>query len=462
MSRLIVVSNRVPVPTANERAGGLAVVLHDLLAERGGVWFGWSGETSDDPARTHTPAVIESDGVQYATIDLTLEEYRAFYVTFSNSTLWPIVHSLPEQVRFDKRSLLAYRAVNARFADALLPMIRPDDILWVHDYHLLPLAADLRARKVTSPIGFFLHTPFPSPDILSAIPQATMFLHDLLQNDLIGFQTPHDTANFRTCVERLTDARIVSNSVVEHAGRRIRIGDFPVEIDAHAFAATAAEQEYTPEVRGLVESLRGTYLLIGADRMDPTKGIRRRLSAYRTLLRQRPDWQRRVTFLQVAASSRQDVEAYQFLRENLESLSGALNAELSEPDWVPLRLVTRSVARTSLAGYMRKARVGVVTPLRDGMNLVAKEFVAAQNPDNPGVLVLSRYAGAALQLSQALLVNAFDADEVTEAMHTALTMPLAERQRRWRACWDAVAARTPLMWGESFIRALTDASRPPG
>jgi len=458
MSRLIVVSNRVPVPTTGERAGGLAVVLHDLLAERGGLWFGWSGETSEDSDATTVPSIVENDGVKYATIDLTPEEYRSFYVKFSNSTLWPIVHSLPEQVRFDRNSLQAYRDVNIRFADTLMPMIRPDDILWIHDYHLIPLAAALRDRGVTSPIGFFLHTPFPSPDILSAIPEASIFLDDLMQTDLIGFQTRHDTANFMTCVERLADAKILSDTEIEHNGRRIRVGDFPVEIDAPGFAATAAEQEGSPAIESFVQSLRGTALLIGADRMDPTKGIRRRINAYRSLLRNRPEWQKQVTFLQIAASSRQDVEAYQFLRENLEQLSGALNAELSEPDWVPLRLVTRSVARSSLAGYMRKARAAVVTPLRDGMNLVAKEYIAAQDPEDPGVLILSRYAGAALQLPEAMLINAFDADEVTEAMHTALTMPLEERKRRWQACWEAVSSRSPLMWGESFIKALAAAN----
>ncbi|GBQ68886.1 alpha,alpha-trehalose-phosphate synthase [Ameyamaea chiangmaiensis NBRC 103196] len=432
-------------------------MLHDLLARRGGLWFGWSGDIADNAEHDTAPAIVEEGGVQYATINLTPDEYQGYYANFSNATLWPLIHSLPEQISFDRHSLHVYRTVNARFATTLKDMIRPGDVVWIHDYHLVPLAAALRTRGVQVPIGFFLHTPFPSPDILSTIPEAATFLRQLMQADLVGFQTSHDAQNFVACVERLAGGETAGNNVVTCGGRTVHVGAFPVEIDAPGFARTAAEESDTTAIRRFSESLLGSTLMIGADRMDPTKGIRRRINGYRSFLDKHPEWQERVTFLQVAASSRQDVEIYKSLREELERLSGALNAELAMPAWTPLRFVTRPVARAHLAGIMRTARVGLVTPLRDGMNLVAKEYVAAQDGDDPGVLVLSRYAGAAAQLKDALLVNAFDGDEVADAIHRALSMAREERRRRWEANWHVISSRTPLMWGESFLDALLQA-----
>ena len=240
-----------------------------------------------------------------------------------------------------------------------------------------------------------------------------------------------------------------------YGGRKIRLGAFPVEIDFDEFRIMAEAGWRSPETERLRRSLQGQTLIFGAERMDPTKGLPQRLAGFRRLLETRPAWRRRTAFLQIAASSRTEVESYRALREELERLSGAINSEWSEPDWIPVRLLARGGAREAIAGYMREARVGLVTPLRDGMNLVAKEYVAAQDPQDPGVLVLSRFAGAARQLGAALLVNPYDADEMADALDTALRMTRPERQDRWKMLSKALGHTSTLGWGRSFVSALT-------
>jgi trehalose 6-phosphate synthase len=399
--------------------------------------------------------------VEYATIGLTREEHDRYYNAFSNGVLWPLLHTMPELMRYDRRDARAYREVNARMAATLLPLLNPTDIIWVHDYHLLPLAAALRARGVTNPIGFFLHIPFCAPDVLSAAPEMADLVRDLLAADLIGFQTDKDVANFIAAAELLAGATRGSANSLFFAGRRVRTGVFPVEIEASGFARSAESMVTAPAVRRLARSLDGQQLILGVERLDPTKGLLQRTAGFRRLLEKRPDWRGHIAMLQVAAMSRKDVDSYRALRAALEAAVGAVNADLGEPDWQPMRLVSRSVERTTVAGYMRLARVGLVTPLRDGMNLVAKEFVAAQDPDDPGVLVLSRFAGAARQLEAALLVNPHDPDALADTLDAALRMGLDERQARWRAMWSAIEHRSPLVWGRSFVAALLRATQTP-
>jgi len=456
MSRLVVVSNRVSIPTGDAKAGGLAVALNDLMERQGGLWFGWSGHTSIGTATT-TPALVQHGAVDYATVDLTPEELELYYNNFSNGTLWPLMHSLPEQMNFDRRSLQGYRAVNMRLADVLVPLLRSTDTIWVHDYHLLAMAASLRARNVTCPIGFFLHTPFPSPDMLSSVPEASQFIRDLLSADLLGFQTANDAENFAASAQRIAGAARLAGGGLQLGNRQIRVGAFPVEIDPHDFAEMAEQAHGNAETARLRRSLDGQSLILGVDRMDPTKGLRHRLAGYRRLLETRNQWSRQTTFLQIAAASRQDVDAYQTLRDDLEGSAGAINATLGEADWTPIRLISRGVGRDSIAGFMREARIGLVTPLRDGMNLVAKEYVAAQDPDDPGVLVLSKFAGAARQLGAAILVNPVDPDEIADALDLALRMSRPERQDRWKACWEAIKDASALGWGRSFVSALSRA-----
>jgi trehalose 6-phosphate synthase len=457
MNRLVVVSNRVPLPSTGQHAGGLAVALDGLMEKRGGLWFGWSGSVSPDCAGV--PARVESAGsVDYATIDLTQDEHDRYYNNFSNGVLWPLLHTLPELMTFNRRDARVYREVNNRLADALEPLLRPGDLIWVHDYHLLPLPAALRGRGVRNPIGFFLHIPFASPDVLGAAPEMAGLVRDLLAADLIGFQTDNDMANFAAAAVVLAGAVRVSATALTLAGRRIRLGVFPVEIESHAFARMAAEQERGEPCERLRRSLVGQKLILGIDRLDPTKGLMQRLAGFRHLLEKRDDLRREVTMVQVAAVSRKDVGSYRKLRAALDHEAGSLNADLGEPDWVPLRMVSTAAIRPTVAGYMRLAHVGLITPLRDGMNLVAKEYVAAQNPSDPGVLVLSRFAGAARQLEAALLVNPHDADAMADALDTALRMPLAERQARWRSMWAAIEHRSPAVWGRSFVATLTRAT----
>lgn len=456
MNRLVVVSNRVPAPAAaGAQAGGLAVALEALMERRGGVWFGWSGDIAENPG----PVRVDDTGaVKYATVDLTQDEHDRYYNEFSNSTLWPLLHSMPELMTFDRRNAQVYRQVNDRLADALHPLLRADDLIWIHDYHLMCLPNALRARGVRAPIGFFLHIPFPSADMLASVPEAGSLVRDLLAADLIGFQTENDVENFAEVACRIGDALRMPGGWLNVGARRVRLGVFPVEIEAQEFASIAEDAWRAAPTERLRRSLAGQRLILGVDRMDPTKGLLQRMAGYRRLLETRGEWHRRVILLQIAAESRKDVVAYRDLRSATEQEAGSINSEFSEPDWMPLRLVARAGARSTIAGYMREARVGLVTPLRDGMNLVAKEFVAAQDPQDPGVLILSCFAGAARQLSAALIVNPHDPDEVADALDMGLRMSLSDRQQRWQRCWDAIKDTSALAWGRSFVDALTRAS----
>jgi trehalose 6-phosphate synthase len=458
MNRLVVVSNRVPDLAAGAQAGGLAVALEALMQRRGGLWFGWSGKISDTPTNQATKS--STGDIEFATIDLSQEEHDRYYNGFSNSVLWPILHSLTDLMTFDRRSAQVYAEVNKRMAASLTPLLKPTDMIWVHDYHLMQLPAVLRARGVQGPIGFFLHVPFPTPDVFNSAPDAKSLLRDLLASDLIGFQTPNDVENFAMAAQKLLGALKLSDGTLSFNGRRIRLGAFPVEIEPREFAALAASSYRNPATDRLRRSTAGQCLIIGVDRLDPTKGLVQRLEGFRRLLETHENWRRNVTMLQIAASSRQDVASYRDLRLALERSAGSINAEWGEADWTPLRVIARAVARGTMAGYMRVARAGVVTPLRDGMNLVAKEFVAAQDPQDPGVLVLSRFAGAARQLGGSLLVNPHDPDEIAEAINAALGMSLQERQDRWQQNWRAIEGTSALAWGRSFVAALIKASQP--
>jgi trehalose 6-phosphate synthase len=453
MNRLVVISNRVPLPGVGPRAGGLAVALDGLMEKRGGLWFGWSGTVSTSATESEV-RITRSGSVDYATVDLTPDEHDRYYNGFSNGVLWPLLHSMPDLIQYDRTDAQIYRDVNIRLAAQVAPLIGPDDLIWVHDYHLLPLPAALRACGVANPIGFFLHIPFAAPDVLEAAPDMGELVAHLLEADLVGFQTEGDMANFAAAAILLPDVIRMPGNTLSVAGRRVSLGVFPVEIDARDFAAQAeANARKLPVVR-LRQSLPGQTLILGLDRLDPTKGLLQRISGLRRLLETQPEWKRRITLLQIAAISRKEVGSYRALRAALDRESGNLNADLGEPDWLPLRMISHGVDRSTAAGFMRAARVGLVTPLRDGMNLVAKEFVAAQNPADPGVLVLSRFAGAAQQLDAALLVNPHDTDAMAEAMVTALKMKLGERQERWQALWSAIEPRSPLGWGRMFVAQL--------
>jgi trehalose 6-phosphate synthase len=445
VSRLVVVSNRVPLPSERgPRAGGLAVALADALRP-GSLWFGWSGRRSAAGA-AGAPYSQQADGITYATVDLTEHEYRAFYLHFANGALWPLLHFRLGLVSFHREDYEGYVAVNRRFAEALKPLLRPDDLIWVHDYHLFPFAEALRSLGVGNRIGCFLHTPFVPPALLHALPRADELLRALCSYDVVGFHTRTYRHAFLECVGEILGVRSDTDGRFVYRGRPVQAVVDPIGIDAQSFAEGAAHAALSIEARQLRESLPdGRALAIGADRLDYSKGLPNRFEAFARLLMQYPEHRRQVSLLQVAARSREDLGDYQRLRRDLDRIVGDINGRFSEFDWVPLRYMTRAVKRTSLAGFFRIARLGLVTPLRDGMNLVAKEYVAAQDKADPGVLILSRFAGAADELGDALIVNPFDPDEIAEAMHAGLVMPLGERQERWERMrervWDNTAAR---------------------
>ena len=451
MARLVLVSNRVPSPAdRSARAGGLAAALSDAV--KGGLWFGWSGHVND--ATSVKPEIRRAHGVAYATIDLGKEHYEKYYVGFSNSTLWPMLHFRMGLVAFDRSLYQAYIAVNRAFAAALKPLLKPDDTIWVHDYHLIPLGSMLRELGVANRIGFFLHVPFVPSSMFAVLPDGPALLKTLLAYDLVGVQTAPDLRNLLECLREHLGLRANGDGRMTVEGRAVRFADYPIGIDSAAFAALAAESARGAEAGRLRQSLTGRSLIMGVDRLDYSKGLPNRFEAYGRLLARWPDYRARVTYLQIAARSRDDVPQYKTIRRDLDRMSGSINGRYGTVDWVPLRYITRATPRTTLAGYFRVARVGLVTPLRDGMNLVAKEYVAAQDPSDPGVLVLSPFAGAVHELKEALIVNPFDADALAEALDQALKMPLDERKTRWQAMWQRINTRDAASWRNKFLADL--------
>ncbi len=459
MARLVVVSNRVPLPSERgAKAGGLAVALSDAL-QPGSLWFGWSGRRS---ARgSGTTHIQRSEGITYATIDLTEADSRAFYVNFSNGALWPLLHFRLGLLEFRSEDFDGYRSVNRQFAAALLPLLRADDTIWVHDYHLIPLAAELRALGVTNRIGFFLHTPFVPPSVFNALPRSAELLTGLCAYDIVGFHTQTYRAGFLDCVTENFGARPDSDGRFVWRGHAVQAIVDPIGIDADAFAQQAVQSARGSDASLLRDSLSKGGLAIGVDRLDYSKGLIRRFEAIGRFFAHYPQHRRQVSFLQIAARSREEQGAYQRLRRELDRIVGDTNGRYSEFDWTPLRYMTRAVKRNTLAGFFRLSRLALVTPLRDGMNLVAKEYVAAQDPDDPGVLILSRFAGAAEEMTEALIVNPYDSDEIAEAMHVGLSMAAGERRERWQALHAKVAANTARRFCSVFLNHLDQADARP-
>lgn len=450
-ARLVIVSNRVPTPQdRGAQAGGLAVALGDGVPQ-GSLWFGWSGRRNAEPAAP-VPHVVR--GVTYATTDLTPAEYQTYYQGFSNSALYPMLLYRMGLLRFRAEDLEGYRLANARFAAVLAGMLQPGDRIWIHDYHLLTLPEELRARGVTGPIGFFLHTPFSPAGMFAALPRAAGLVQAVCAADVLGFQTAQDRDNFAETAMRLLGAGRAAADVLVVDGRRVQVVVEPVGIDADGYAAAARTAGREVATKRLADSLSGRSLVFSVDRLDHTKGLPERVQAIRMLFERHPAWRRAASFLQVAATSRQDVGEYQRLRREIDRMVGDLNGQLGEPDWTPLRYMTRPVRRQALAGFHRLAKVGLVTPLRDGMNLVAKEYVASQDPQDPGVLVLSAFAGAAESMVEALVVNPFDAESVADAVDQALRMELGERQARHEALMTRVRRDTAARFCAAFLARL--------
>ena len=457
MSRLVVVSNRVADPQ-DAAPGGLAIALEEALQRQGGLWFGWGGTLTDQP---NPPVSTRQWGpVTIATTALERRDHDSYYSGYCNNLLWPVFHNRLDLARFDPGSYEGYQRVNRQFAQQLLPLLRDDDLIWVHDYHLMALAAELRALGCKQRIGFFLHIPFPPLVALSAVPQHQALMQAWMAYDLVGLQSQQDLQHFESYVLAQADGRIHRDHHYCAHGQHTRCEVFPIGIDAQAFSALTA----TPEALQVQDTMRREYgrrrLVIGIDRLDYSKGLPERIHAFRDLLERHPAHRRSATLVQIGSPTREHLQAYTDIRTQFESLCGAINGDFGELDWMPVRYIHQVLTRAHLAGLCRSAAVGLVTPLRDGMNLVAKEFIAAQDPADPGVLVLSRFAGAAEQLQEALLVNPYDAHSTANSIDQALQMPLAERIARHQQLLARIQAQDVHWWSGRFLSALGQCQPP--
>ncbi|GMM92886.1 trehalose-6-phosphate synthase [Qipengyuania sp. MTN3-11] len=458
--RLIVVSNRVAVPKARGAAGaqgGLAGALNAALKQHEGVWFGWSGE--DGAGETGNVTTYDDDGVTIATIDLSEQDVGEYYNGYANATLWPLFHYRLDLARFERETGKGYERVNESFAEHVAPFIGEDDLVWVHDYHLLPLGERLRSRGFGNRIGFFLHTPWPPSRLLVSLPYHERLVRTMLHYDLIGFQTGEWLSSFlHYCREELGAQVDEGTGRIDFEGRTTTARAYPIGIDWDQFSALGETGEARQAAQRVLSSTRRRIAMIGVDRLDYSKGLPERLDGISRFFDRRPESVRDLVFIQIAPPSREDVESYQEIRAELERKAGHINGAQSEVDMVPVRYVNRGYGHAELHGFFRASKIGLVTPLRDGMNLVAKEYVAAQDPEDPGVLVLSRFAGAAAQLdcdgSGAVLVNPHSPDDLAHAIGTALDMPLAERRRRYEAMIGTVRDDNVQAWTANFLGDL--------
>jgi trehalose 6-phosphate synthase len=454
---LVVVSNRVARATTNEpMTGGLAAALLPVVEKSGAIWVGSSGRVRDG-AQKEPFAEVEALGAgALAMLDLPAAHYGGYYEGFANSALWPALHSRSDLIRVSQDDYQSYREVNAFMARALLRFQKPETVFWIQDYHFLALGAELRELRVKQPIGFFLHTPWPAHSVMSGVPHHRELVEAMLAYDLIGFQTDDDRDNFVSYLQ--ADLGLsVSDGVVTSRYGKSRCDVFPIGIDPEKFAAQAARAVSHPDVSRLRRSLNGEKLAIGVDRVDYSKGLVNRIEAFDRMLIMNPGLKRTASLLQIATLSRGTIEAYGNLQNQLARLVSEVNGRHGEVDWTPIRYLNKGFSQTVLAGLYRTAQVGIVTPMHDGMNLVAKEYVAAQNPSDPGVLVLSKFAGAANELDAALLVNPHDVDGMARSIATAFSMPLIERRMRWESMMAKLRAGTIQEWFADFIDALQDA-----
>ena len=458
MSRLVVISNRVAVPKARGAAGaqgGLAGALNAALKENGGIWFGWSGQEID--AFTGNIDVRRSlDGVTTATIDLEPQDVEEYYNGYANSTLWPLFHYRIDLTEYEREFGKGYERVNDLFAQSVFSLIEPDDIVWVHDYHFIPLGERLRARGIGNKLGFFLHIPWPPTNLLVSLPYHERLVRTLLAYDLVGFQNSTWLDSFlHYCGKELGAQIDEQTGTIVLDGRTTVARAYPIGIDFDHFTARGREPLAQEAEDRLAVSLRGRTGMIGVDRLDYSKGIPERIDGIGRFFDSNADRVKDLVFIQIAPPSREDIDSYQNIRSLLEQKCGQINGARSDVDLVPIRYVNKGYDQAELFGFYRACKIGLVTPLRDGMNLVAKEYVAAQDPDDPGVLVLSRFAGAAQQLQDAVLVNPHSPDDLAHAIRLALDMPLEERKARWEKLIVSVREENVLRWTDNFIADLS-------
>jgi trehalose 6-phosphate synthase/phosphatase len=459
--RVLIVSNRLPITVRQnaqgaidiERSsGGLATGMRGPHERSGGWWIGWPGDLGGIDASGTEQLERQFEERRVIPVALTAKAIKVFYEEVSNGVLWPICHDRLDRLPLEIGGWDVYEEVNARFADAVVSAYRPGDVIWVHDYHLMRVPALLRARLPKARIGFFLHVPFPNPEIFLTLPVRDWLVEGLLGADLIGFHTRRYRGHFTAALRRLFGLEMDADAHVRYDGRAIRLGVFPMSVDARYFADRAASREVTGRVLDLKSGHQ--RLLVGIDRLDYSKGIARRLAAFERFLIDHPEWRERVRLIQVAVPSRGGVDAYRKFRNEVEAAVGRINGRFGTPSWTPVQYLHRSVSESVLLALYRAADAMLVTPVRDGMNLVAKEFCAART-DGDGVLILSEFAGAADELSESLLVNPYDVRRVADAIHRALTMEGGERRRRMSRLREQVFAHDVHVWASEFLDALT-------
>ncbi|HEY1844520.1 MAG TPA: alpha,alpha-trehalose-phosphate synthase [Buttiauxella sp.] len=451
MSRLVVVSNRIAPPDDKKGgAGGLAVGILGALKAAGGLWFGWSGEVGDPDAPLKK---VKRGNITWASFNLCEEDYEQYYLQFSNAVLWPAFHYRLDLVDFQREAWEGYARVNTLLANKLKPLVEKDDILWIHDYHLLPFAAECRRQGLNNRIGFFLHIPFPTPEVFNALPPHEELIEALCDYDLLGFQTENDRLAFLDCIASVT--RLDNHGKHQHQafGKSFSTEVYPIGIEPDEIAQNA-RGPLPPKLAQLKAELGSVKNIFSVERLDYSKGLPERFLAFEALLENYPQHHGKIRYTQIAPTSRGDVQAYQDIRHQLETEAGRINGKYGQLGWTPLYYLNQHFDRKLLMKVFRYAEVGLVTPLRDGMNLVAKEYVAAQDPANPGVLVLSKFAGAANELTSALIVNPYDRDDVASALDRALTMPLAERISRHSEMMKVICDHDINHWQERYVADL--------
>lgn len=464
--RLVIVSNRLPVSVKKDggrwkvapSAGGLVTALGPVLRNRGGKWIGWPGV--EHSAEVERVLERETAGIGYDLVPVSLDqdEVDNYYYGFSNEILWPLFHNLQSLCHYHPDYWQYYQSVNRKFGDTLMEHLQSNDLVWVNDYQLMTLAHFLREEDMRGLLGFFLHIPFPPPDIYHKLPWRRQILEALMQYDLVGLQTQRHKRNFLHVVRTmLPNVKIYGTkgpvSVVSVDGREVRVGSFPIGIDYNTFARGADTQEVAAQTKQLKTALRNRCIILGVDRLDYTKGLPYRLDAVRNALHRYPQLRHKINLIQVVVPSRQEIPRYQELRNEIEQLVGEINGEFAEPGWVPIQYIYRSLPRPELLAYYRAAEIALITPLEDGMNLVAKEYCAASDEDD-SVLILSEFAGAAAQLYRgALLVNPYDLEGVADAIYQAYTMDADERAERMRRMRRSVQTNNVFRWVESFLKA---------
>lgn len=466
--RLVVISNRLPIAVLKEgrkrvlkpSSGGLVTALSPILNVEGGVWVGWPGTES---TRTIQPLIDQFNKEHAFSIHpvyLTEEQEENFYFGFSNQTIWPLFHDLLGLTNFNREQWLAYDEVNRMFAEHIAEVIQPDDFIWINDYQLLRVAYHLRDLGVKQPLTYFHHIPFPSPDMYRRLPWAQQLFDGMIQYDSLGFQTQRDRNNFvalfrehRPQAKRSKQSRY---TCAEVDGRSIHAGNYPISIDFESFDSDARSDEVRREVEHIHQAYGVEHLVFGLDRLDYTKGIPQRFLAFERLLETYPELRGQVSLIQVVVPSRTSLKAYADLKQELDSLTGRINGRFGQHGYVPIHYFFKHLNRVELVALYRSCDVALITPLRDGMNLVAKEY-AACSVNQHNVLVLSKFTGAADQLGKgALLVNPYDLDGTADTLHHALHMDDAERRRRMRFLRTNVHRNDVHHWVQRFIKALPD------